>query len=67
MGIIDAFFKRFKAAGPASHALGSVLIDGVWSTSDIAPSLVPIFPHISLSVFARGAHVHLININNNKY
>lgn len=29
MGMIDAFFKKFNAAGLASHVLGSAPIDGV--------------------------------------
>ena len=43
--MIDTFFKKFNVAGPAVHVLGSVPIYGMWSTSNIAPSSMSLFPH----------------------
>ena len=45
IGLTDSFFRKFNTPGLASHALGSVPIDEVWSTNNIIPSIVSILPH----------------------
>ena len=45
IGLTDSFFRKFNTTGPASHMLGSVLIEGVWSINNITPSTVSILPY----------------------